>query len=209
MAGCFLYTIDNEVFSQLTPSPTREQGLVLADYLREYLADSDDEPSAMWPDDRDALAALIVRRLALPDWYSDLAYEDASVRDSVVLSLDGEPGEALRIDFRCSDYESIYWDCAELAAARGATMMAEPAFGNSGFRSFGKPTCDYSNYPMYTLYTPGRARKLLAQLEKVEPHFRPPPGGEGSGREQFYEGLLPPMRGAVARGRVLWVQTDT
>jgi hypothetical protein len=209
MAGYFLYTLDKDVFSQLTTAPTREQGLVLADYLREYLASSDDEPSAMWPGDREALAGLIVRRLALPDWYSDLSYEDAHVWDSVLLSLDGEPGEALGIGFQCSDYESIYWDCAEAAADRGATMVAEPAFGNSGFRYFGKPTSDYSNYPMYTLYTPDRARHLLAQLEEVEPHFRSLAGGEGSVREQFFEGLLPPVRGAVARGRVLWVQTDT
>jgi|RhiMethySRZTD1v2_1073278.scaffolds.fasta_scaffold204064_2 hypothetical protein len=33
MAGYFLYTLDNKVFTQLTTAPTLEQGLVLADYM--------------------------------------------------------------------------------------------------------------------------------------------------------------------------------
>ena len=208
MAGYFLYTLDNDVFSQLTTSPTREQGLVFADYLRQCF-DEEEERSAMWPEDREDLSDLIVKRLARADWYSDLSYADANVWDHVVHALRGEPGERIGIDFRCSDYESIYWDCAEAAAEAGATMMAEPTFGSSGFRYFGRPTSRYANYPMYSLFPPDQARQLLTQLEHVEPRFRSLPGGEGSVHEQFFEGLLPTVRDAVANGRVLWVQTDT
>ena len=163
----------------------------------------------MWPRERAALADLIIRRLAQPDWYSDLSYEDACFWDDVVRALQDEPGERMGIDVQFSDYESIYWDCAEIAAEQGATMMAEPAFGSSGFRFFGKPKIRYGNYPMYSLFLPGQAAQLLAQLERVEPHFRSLPGGEGTPHEQFFEGLLPAVRGAVESGRVLWVQTDT
>lgn len=208
MAGYYLYTIDNEVFSQLTTSPTRKQGLLLADHLLECF-DDDDERSEMWPEDREALARLIIARLAQPDWYSDLSYEDANFWDNVVFALQEEPGQRIGIDFECSDYESIYWDCAEIAAEQGATMMAEPTFGSSGFRYFGKPANDYANYPIYSLFTPEQTRQLLAQLEGVEAYFRSLAGGEGSPREQFFEGLLPTVRSAVDRGRVLWVQTDT
>lgn len=207
MAGYFLYTLAGGVFTQLTNSPSREQGLVLADHLGEVLEEA--EASAMWPRDRDALADLIWRRLALPDWYADLSDEDARVWDKVVFSLDREPGEAIGIDFQCSDYESIYWDCAEIAASQGATMMTETTFGSSGFRYFGQPTDGRSYYPAYSLFTPEQVRKLLTQLEAVEPHFRSLPGGEESPHEQFFEGLLPTVREAVENDRVLWVQTDT
>lgn len=207
MAGYFLYTLAGGVFAQLTNSPTREQGLVLADHLGEVLEEA--EASALWPRDRAALAGLIRRRLALPDWYADLSYEDARVWDEVVSSLEREPGKAIGIDFQCSDYESIYWDCAEIAASKGATMMAEATFGSSGFRYFGQPTDGRAYCPTYSLFLPEHVRKLLTQLEAVEPHFRSLPGGEESPHEQFFEGLLPTVRDAVANDRVLWVQTDT
>lgn len=214
MAGYYIYSLDGGVFLQLTTSPTREQGLVLADFLLEGLDDlledfDDESEAAMWPRDREALAALIVKRLASPDWYSDLSFDNVRVWDEILFSLQDEPGDAIGIDFQCSDYESIYWDCAEIAAKKGATIMAEPAFGNSGFRYFGKPSSEYTLYPMYTFHLPDQTKKLLAELEKVEPHFASLPDGEGSPREQFFEGLLPAVRDAAAKGRVLWVQTDT
>ena len=145
----------------------------------------------------------------MSDWYSDLSYANAAVWDEIIFSLQDEPGKAIGLDFKCYDYESIYWDCAEIATAQGATLMAEPSFGSSGFRYFGKPTSEYSNYPMYSLFSADQARELLTQLQAVESHFASLPEGEGSPREQFFEGLLPPVKDVVANGRVLWVQTDT
>ena len=214
MAGYYLYTLDTDVFTQLTTSPTKKQAEALADYLLEELEDlleeSDEGPEAsIWPLDRNALADLIVKRLALPDWYSDLSYDDATVWDSVVHSLSDEPGEEIGIDFQCSDYESIYWDCGNRGRA-GATMMAEPRFGSSGYRYFGKPTDDYANYPLYSFFMPEQTKELLAQLERVEPHFANlSDKSEGSPREQFFEGLLPSVQYAVKKNRILWVQTDT
>jgi hypothetical protein len=214
MAGYFIYSIDNRVFTQLTTSPTKEQGLALADHTLEsidyYLDDFDDKSEiVMWPKDRDALAEVIVKRLATADWYSDLSLDGAQMWDHVVAALDDEPGELIGIDFQCYDYESIYWDCAWIAAEHGASMMAEPTFGSSGFRYFGKPSSKYGVYPMYSLFVPEQTRTLLSQLEAVEPFFASLPDEEGSSREQFFEGLLPPVRHAAANGRVLWVQTDT
>jgi hypothetical protein len=213
MAGYYISTIDGEVFSQLTTSPTREQGLVLADYLRQWLGELDEDDGGRpppWPDDPKGQANWVTERLARLDWYSDLSYEEATTWDEVVASLRGEPGEIFGIDHQLYDYEGIYWDCAEIAARQGATMMADPTFGGSAFRYFGRPAAPrYTVYPMYSLFTPEQARRLLAQLEGVEPHFRALTGGAGSPREQFFEGLLPPVRDAVARGRVLWVLTDT
>jgi hypothetical protein len=213
MAGYFLYTLDTDVFSQLTSAPTRQQGDAIAAFVGEeidgYRDDCDDPQAFRWPADRAALATLIIERLALPDWYSDLSYDDASIWDSVIFSLQDEPGQSIGIDFQCSDYESIYWDCAEIAAKHGATMMAEPQFGSRAFRYFGKPTSKYSIYPMYSLYLPDQTRKLLTQLDSVTAHFEGLPDGEGAPREQFFEGLLPTVRDAVAARRVLWVQTDT
>lgn len=215
MAGYFLYTIDNDVFTQLTTAPTRQQGDTMAElilenwdeYLEDYLDNFDEDPETlMWPTDPDAMSALICERLAQSDWYSDLSCEDADMWDNFVFALQDEPGEEIGIDFQCSDYESIYWDCAEIAAAQGATMIAAPTFGHGGFRYFGKPS-EYE--PIYTLFTPPRVNELLAQLERVKPHFASLPDREGSDREQFFEGLLPPVQHAAKTGRILWVQTDT
>jgi len=214
MAGYFLYTIDNDAFTRLTTSPTKADGDALADFiveeLEDYLEDVDDESDAeMWPKDRNGLSALIIKRLAMPDWYSDLSCDNANMWDNVLFALQDEPGEEIGIDFQCSDYESIYWDCAEIAAKQGASMMAELAFGSSGFRYFGKPSSEYSNYPMYSLFGLDKTKELLTQLDAVESHFASLADGEGTPREQFFEGLLPPVRTAVENGRVLWVQTDT
>ncbi|WP_166820213.1 hypothetical protein [Thalassoroseus pseudoceratinae] len=212
MAGYFLYTLDHNVFSDLTMNPTREHGQIFVDYLFAEFEDLKEEFEAedsVWPSDKDALIAKIVERLASPDWYSDLSYEDACIWDTIIGLLDDEPGEQLGIDFQCSDYESIYWDCADIAAEQGATMMAEPKFGNAGFRYFGKPESDWNPFPMYSFYLPEKSRELLAQLKQVEPHFRSLSQDEGEPGEQFFKGLLPVVESVVEKNRVLWVQTDT
>ena len=164
----------------------------------------------MWPRDRDALSALIVKRLALPDWYSDLSYGSANMWDNVLFSLQDEPGETIGIDFTCYDYESVYWDCVEIAAEKGVTMMVKPPFGSGGFRYFGKPSGgEFSVYPMYSLFNPEEAKGLLAQLESVKPHFESFSDGNEELYEEFFEGLLPPVKHAAEAGRVLWAQTDT
>ena len=52
MAGYFLYTIDGDVFSQLTAAPTKAQGDILADWVLEdidgFLDDCEADPSN-WP----------------------------------------------------------------------------------------------------------------------------------------------------------------
>lgn len=82
MAGYLLYSLDTDVFTQLTTSPTREQGLILADHHCQH-----EGRSSLWPADREALADVIVKRLAQPDWYSDLSFEDADMWDNVLNSL--------------------------------------------------------------------------------------------------------------------------
>lgn len=150
---------------------------------------------------------VVQKRLAADDWYSDLSYHQGGVWDDVLHGFSGELGRQLKLDFQCaSDWESIYWDCAEEATAQGATMMAEPKFGNGGFRFFGKPTSEWNPFPMYTFYEPNRVRELLAQLEPIAPHFEEMGGEE---QEEFEEGLLIPVRNTAEAGRVLWVQTDT
>lgn len=213
MAGYYLYSIGGRVFHQLTTSPTKKQGLALADGILEDFDDLADEfgdpaEADRWPQERGALADVIVQRLAAADWYSDLSADGAQLWDHVVFSLQDEPGMRIGIDFQCYDYESIYWDCAEIAAAHGAPMMEEPGFGGSGFRYFGKPKSDF--WPMYSLLLPEQSQQLLTQLKAAEPHFASlADEDEGSPREQFFEGLLPPVQHVVQTGRVLWVQTDT
>lgn len=215
MAGYFLYSIDSDVFTQLTTSPTREQGEVLADYVLEdrafHFEERDEEAGpSIWPEDREVLVERILKRLASSDWYSDLSYADAIMWDDMLHGLSGEAGETIGIDLQCSDYESIYWDCAEIAAQQGASMMAEPVFGNRAFRYFGKPSSEYTVYPMYSFFTAEQTQELLKQLKRVEPHFASlSDDSVGSPREQFFEGLLPTVKDAAAKGRVLWVQTDT
>ena len=214
MAGYFLSTVDCDVFTRLTTSPTKADGDALADYivddLDDFLDEFEDESDAeMWPEDRDELSALIVERLAMSDWYSDLSYDNANMWDNVIFSLQDEPGEQIGVDFRCSDYESIYWDCANIATEQGATMMADPIFGSAGFRYFGKPVARYQAYPLYSVHGPDRVKELLAQLTTIEPHFASLAKGEVTPHEQFFEGLLPTVRSAAEQGRILWVQTDT
>src|SRR5947209_16181939 len=84
-------------------------------------------------------------------------------------------------------------------------MMAEPAFGNSGFRYSGKSRGELEL--MYTIHLPQQTQRLLHQLEKAVPHFESLPDEEDGDRAQFFQGLLEPVRRIVASGRVMWVQT--
>lgn len=216
MAGYFIQSLDAAVFEQLVTAPTPAQCRALADAviddLEELLDEYDGEDAAdpaKWPRNRGALAKAIGARLAAPDWYADLTLGDTVIWDNGVIgSLDSEAGEAIGIDFRCEQPADafLYWHAAKRAAAHGAPMMAEPAFGNAGFRYSGKSKGDIDL--LYTLYQPPRVRALLAQLEAAAPHFAALPADAGGERDQFERGLLAPVRAIAAAGRVMWVQTD-
>lgn len=204
MAGYFLYSLDTEVFHQLTTSPTIEQAKVFAEYFSSNASNYLEVfhwKEAVFPE-------LIQHRLALSDWYLDLSQEASEMWDEILFSLMDEPGQTLGIDFQCNDYECIDWDCAAMAAEQGATMMAETQFGASAYRYNGTPSYD-GYYPMYSFYLPEQCRELLSQLESVESHFLTLPDEEYSPREEFFEGLLPAVKNAVSTGRILWIQTDT
>ena len=205
MAGYFLYSFNYEVFIDLISTPTKYFAIALADYAVEEI----DEDSDYWPADREALADRIIERLPRDDWYSDLSLEDAEIWNQILRGLFDEVGDENGIDFDVYDFESIYWDGAEEAARFGAAMMAEPVFGNGGFRYSGKPNDPDQPWPMYSLYPPEEAKKLLAQLEAIEPQMATLPEGEFSPKEQFFEGLLPFVREMVQRGRMIYIQTDT
>ena len=212
MAGYFLYTLDGDAFTALVTEPTDEQARALAaqlvDESRGGLLD------VGWPTDVSELTGFVKERLAADDWYGDLSQDAAALWTNVVFSLREEPGEACGLDFQCSDYESIYWDCAEFAAEHGAPMMSAPTFGSSGFRCPPDrldPDGDDPLDPYYSLYTPAQTRTLHDQLRAVEPHAAALPDREeeGSVAEQFFEGLLPTVAAAAESGRVLFVQLDT
>ncbi|MEX2113003.1 MAG: hypothetical protein WD845_07440 [Pirellulales bacterium] len=220
MAGYVICSLDAKTFEQLTTAPTMEQCMALAenvlDGLDEVLGEYSDELAAdhaKWPLDRVALAKSIERRLASPDWYADLTYGDAVIWCNQVLgSLQGEVGEQFGIDFRNDNDGILYWDAAAMAAEQGATMMAEPQFGGSGFRNSRR---SWSELELnYAFYPPADVQKLLAQLEGVRPHFEAPCDEDedeewSDEQEQFFEGLLEPVRKIAEEGRVMWVQTDT
>ena len=206
MAGYFIYTLDGDGFSQLTTNPTDSQARTIADYIH-----NDNSDSHVWPNDIIALTNEIKRRLALDDWYAGLSDDDAGVMDDIVFSLlDNEIEKQLGVGFECSDYESIYWDCADLAAAQGATMMQEPTFGSSGFRFSGDLAHGFGYHRIYSIFNPEEVKELLVQLQNVEPYFASLSGdGEGGVREQFFQGLLPPVKHAAKNKRYLFIQTDT
>ena len=212
MAGYFIYSLDATAYQQLTTSPTSEQCLVLAnpivDGLDEMLVEYEEEADPeKWPLELHALAESIRKRLASPDWYADLNYGDAAIWYQILRQLDDEPGQMLGMDFRCENDGFLYWDAASIAAKHGAPMMAERKFGNSGFRYTGKSRGKINL--MYSFYQPPQVVQLLAQLETAIPHFENLLGDEGGNREQFFEGLLEPVRTLAAEGRVMWVHTDT
>ncbi len=215
MAGYFIQSLDAAVFEQLVTAPTTAQCAALADALiddlEELLDEYDGEDAAdpaKWPRQRGALAKAIGARLAAADWYADLTLGDSVIWDNgVVGGLDDKPGEAIGIDFRCEQDGFLYWHAAKRAARHGAPMMAEPAFGNAGFRYSGKSKGDVDL--LYTIYLPPQVRQLLAQLEAVVPHFEALPDEPDGERDQFFRGLLEPVRAIAAAGRVMWVQTDT
>ncbi|MEQ8210229.1 MAG: hypothetical protein RH917_10390 [Lacipirellulaceae bacterium] len=213
MAGYFLSTLDRAKFEQLITNPSDEQATLLAEAfleeLEDFLEDVEEESDReLWPTDEEGLAAFIKKRLAMPDWYSDLSLDNALVWDRLHDLFFDEPGEEIGLDPQMSDYESIYWDCAEIAAAQGASLMAEPKFGNSGFRYHGKPS-DGGVYPMYSVFAGEELSELATQVKSVESHFATLEEGEDTPREMFFECLLPMVTGAVENDRVLWVQTDT
>lgn len=205
MAGYFIYTLDGDAFSKLTTSPTDEQAMALARNIHDRIG-----TSKAWPKDINALAAAIKARLTQNDWYGDLSPEDAEVWDDVVFSLCGDTGKEVGIGFECSDYESIYWDCAEEAAGNGAEMLQEPIFGSSGYRFAGPLAHDYGYHRIYSIFRADDVQRLLSQLQSVESHFADlPDDGDGCVREQFFEGLLPPVKYAAENNRCIFVQTDT
>lgn len=214
MAGYHIYSLDAAAFEQLTTAPTAEQGRVLAeavvedleDLLDEYFEEDAADPKK-WPQNAKRLAESIGKRLAMPDWYADLTLGDSFIWDTILHTLSDEPGEELGLDFRCENDGYLYWDAAIIASKHGAPMMAEPQFGNAGFRYSGQSKGDVDL--LYTFYLPAQVRQLLAQLEKAVPHFETLPEDEEGDRDQFFRGLLDPVKQIAADGRVMWVQTDT
>ncbi|WP_197452188.1 hypothetical protein [Rosistilla carotiformis] len=205
MAGYFIYTLEGSAFSQLTTSPTDDQAMAIAKYLQESVGDSE-----AFPSDLSKLADAIKTRLSSPDWYADLDEDDAEIWDKFVFSLRDDVGKAVGIGFECTDYESVYWDCAEECVAQGADMFKEPEFGSSGFRFHGELAHEYGYHRIYSIFDPETVKRLAEQLSTVQAHFANlPDDGEGCVREQFFDGLLKPIGDAVARGRYIFIQTDT
>ncbi len=205
MAGYFIYTLDGNAFTQLTSNPTNEQAMVIAKHLQGFVEDSE-----IFPNDLSKLAEAVKARLSSSDWYGDLDENDAEIWDEFIFSLRGDVGEAVGIGFECTDYEGVYWDCAEECVAQGATMLKEPEFGSSGYRFHGELAHSYGYHRIYSIFDPDTVKRLAEQLSTVETHFaKLPDDGDGCVREQFFEGLLKPICDAVARGRYVFIQTDT
>lgn len=212
MAGYFIYSADANVFHQLTTSPTKRQCLAMAESIAddvEYMLDEyeDEADPDKWPSDAADLAESIRARLIRADWYGDLTAGDAEIWNTILHELTGETGAEVGLDLRSENDGFLYWDAPALAAKKGAKLMAEPVFGNSGFRFTGKSSSDIDL--MYSIHLPERTRELLAQLEAVVPHFEKLPDVPDGDRDQFFRGLLEPVRRIVAAGRVMWVQADT
>lgn len=210
MAGFFLYSLDAEAFEQLTAAPTKAQCLSGADAmledLEERLGDYDGDEAAdpdKWPLERLPLAKAIRARLISPDWYSDLTTGDAAIWDDMVFQLVQDDG----MDFRNDNDGLLYWDAARIAAQNGAATMAEQPFGRAGFRHTGVSAGDLDL--MYTVFLPDHVAQLLEELEAAAPHFETLPSTPEGDRDQFFRGLLEPVRRIAAEDRVLWVQTDT
>lgn len=205
MAGYFIYSLDGNAFEQLTSNPTDEHATIIAGALAELV-----DGSEQFPEDITALATAIKSRLASADWYADLDEEDAEIWDDFVFMLTDELGEQLNIGFECTDYESIYWDCAEECVKQGVALLSEPTFGSSGFRFHGELSYDYGYHRIYSIFEPATVRTLAEQLTAVKSHFENlPDDEEGSVSEQFMNGLLTPILDAAERGRYIFVQTDT
>lgn len=212
--GYFLYSLDAAIFHQLTTSPTKAQGLALADgfvdevevYFDEYEGEDAADPKK-WPLRRAALGESIRKRLAAPDWYADLTAGDRVIWDGILDGLTGEPGETIGIDFRCENDGILDWDTATLAANQGASMMADPRFAHSGYRC--APEARVHLGPNYSFYLPPETRQLLEQLENVSPHFPTSPKGKSKDPHPFFQGLLEPVRRIVKAGRVMQVCANT
>ncbi len=205
MAGYFISSWDSAAFKRLTTSPTDKDAIVLASQVSEIIEESD-----VWPRDVDALADAIKIQLAKNDWYGDLSDEDAEVWDSIVFWLCSDEVAELGLDSKTTGYGSIYWDCAEEAAANGVEMMKEQLFGSSGFRYFGPRQSRYGYHRMYSILDQHEVKKLFSQLQSVESHFASlPDDGDGCVREQFFEMLIPTVKYAAENDRCIFIQTDT
>jgi hypothetical protein len=215
MAGYLMTSFDGDVFQQLTTSPTFEQAKEFADAIgdmKKVLKGSAEwygeaANPALWPLDKAALAEVIRKRLAAPDWYADCNCGDAAIWTKLILDLHGELGKKLGIDVDFYDDAMIWWNAAMIAERHGAPMMAEPRFGGSGFRYSGHARSELEF--MYSLYLPPEVQELLRQLEKAAPYFELLPDEEEGDRDQFFRFLMAPVRDTVERRRVLCIQTDT
>ncbi len=207
MAGYTIFSIDREPFEQLTTSPTIEQALVLADIAlkREQLPSNNDK----WPSDRDRLVEQIRQRLGSADWYSDLTYAEGVFWEyEVVAPIKGN--EALGVqEYWDTDFDSIYWDVCQEARKKGAAMMDDKTFGHSGFRYFGKPTSEWNMFPMHSIFSVHETKQLYEELQSVETHFAKLKKKKAELFEEFFDGLMTPVRVAAENERLLWVVTDT
>lgn len=214
MAGYFINSLDPAAFHHLTTAATLSHGLLLADVVLDQLdelmdeyGDEDAATARLWPRDRHALARAIQKRLVAPAWYADFTLGDGTIWDGLLHEMITELDHHLGLDVRAENDGYLYWDAAERAAGLGAALMAEPRFGNYGFRYAGRSRGELEL--LYTVHLPDVTRTLLRQLEQVAPAFEALPDEEDGEKAQFVQGLLDPVRRIVAEGRVMWVQTDT
>lgn len=214
MAGYFLYSLAPGTFERQTTIPTTKECAIIAKAVIEEVQSSLDDydgsraaDRSKWPTTVGLLATAIRERLAASDWYADFTMGDAYIWERIILrSWEDEPGKELGLDFECENPGDLRWEVAGIAVERGAMMMAEPAFGNAGFRYSG--TSRTKLQLGYTIYLPGEVERLWHQLEKVTPYFELQPARDET-RTQFFEGLFEPVRQVFSSGRVMWVQTDT
>ena len=219
MSGFMMHSFDQAAFARLLAEPTPGQLSFIAERFEECMARNRHirRGNCGWPEDQEDLKTAIGQRLGRSDWYGDLSQDAAEIWDLIISA--GLTDERLEIGWHSSPFESVYWDVAEFLADAGATLFAEPTFGNRRFRDPKRTGGD----PEWALYPQNALRELYRQIEQVQPQIAAlsfdtlnldPTDTDaaltdGSVKAQLLGGLIPWIRHCLQTKSVFFVVMDT
>lgn len=223
-SGYIIYSLDWVKFRSLIERPTKPQlkalGGLLAAGIEEYDGEFDegDPIGDLDAEDEPALVKAVTRRLALPDWYSDLTCCGKAAWEGVIWGACMENEEGIDVGFRV-DSDGVYWDVIEIAMShlgQRSGVVALSAFGTRPYRYFPGPNPNTPSFaeedegdwsPMHSLHTPDETARMLAELRSAGPAVET--SGDEDALHDYRDELMPALERIADDQWMLFIQVDT
>lgn len=221
-SGYDIYSLDWGKFQGFVNQPTDKQLSVFAKRIGEELETYDfeideDDPVQDWSGGTAELRELIIERLALSDWYSDLSDAGKEIWSQAVWGFCCH--ERLSgVGFRA--HGSVYWDLLEIAwkelkveGERILPDVALSAFGRCPYRYHPAASGDGSVgdgdfgawRPMHSMHTPDEVPQMLKELQSVAPAIA---SSKKKDVINDYDVLMPVLEKLAKEKRMLFVQVN-